>query len=97
MHQFDKLLVDKYRSGYPRYTALLSAHPSFHNFRRFTRVRMRLLLIKQDEISLLEEKLDLLDSKEDRPLFLASIRRDTNTDRLQVIQSLRTALVEYGE
>lgn len=53
---------------------------------------MHLLLMKQDEISILEEKLDLLDSKEDRPLFLGSIRRDINSDRLQVIQSLKTAL-----
>jgi hypothetical protein len=88
--------VDKHRPGYPRYCALLSSHPSFQNFRRFTRIRMRLLLLKQDEISVLEERLDSLDSSEDRGLFLGSMRQDSNPRRLQVIQSLNTALAEYG-
>ncbi|KAF3765712.1 hypothetical protein M406DRAFT_257392, partial [Cryphonectria parasitica EP155] len=89
--------VDKYRAGYPRYTALLSAHPSFYNFRRFTRVRMRLLLQKQDEITQLEDELDEIDEKEDRPLFLGALRADTNLERQRVLQSLRSALDEYDD
>lgn len=88
--------VERYRPGYPRFSALLSSHPSFRNFRRFTRIRMRLLLLKQDEVSVLEERLDELDSREDRVIFLGSIRRDVNPERQQTIQALKDALEEYG-
>jgi hypothetical protein len=57
---------------------------------------MRLLLLKQDEVTTLEQSLDLLDSQEDRPLFLGSIRRDTNASRKAIIQKLTVAIAEYG-
>ncbi|RWA07041.1 hypothetical protein EKO27_g8068 [Xylaria grammica] len=62
--------VDKFRPGYPRYAALLSTHSSFHNFRAFNRIRLRLLLAKQDEIAVLEQSLDDIDAAEQRDLFL---------------------------
>ncbi|KAK4205084.1 hypothetical protein QBC40DRAFT_325700 [Triangularia verruculosa] len=88
-------MLDRYRSGYPRYSALLSSHPSFQAFRRFTRLRMRLALIKQDEIARLEHKLDDLDSAESRSIFLGCIRRDQNEDRRRVLESIEKALSEY--
>ena len=90
------LEIEDYRPGYPQYTALLSSHPAFQNVRRFTRIRMRLLLLKQDEITMLEESLDRIDSQEDRPLFLGSARRDVNASRKDVVKKLTTALAEYG-
>jgi hypothetical protein len=57
---------------------------------------MRLLLLKQDEMSVLEERLDELDEKEDRELFLGSIRRDINSERRQLVQDLQGRLEEYG-
>lgn len=57
---------------------------------------MRLLLLKQDEMSVLEDRLDDLDAKEDRELFLGSIRRDTNSERSQLVQDLQGRLEEYG-
>jgi hypothetical protein len=57
---------------------------------------MRLLLLKQDEIIILEASLDSIDSQEDRQLFLGSARRDTNTARKDVVGKLTTALAEYG-
>lgn len=57
---------------------------------------MRLLLLKQDEITLLEAALDNSDNEETRPLFLGNARRDANPDRKQIIQKLTTALAEYG-
>lgn len=88
--------IEDYRPGYPQFTALLSSHPAFQNFRRFTRTRMRLLLLKQDEITILEESLDKIDSKEERELFLGCARRDNNSERQQIIRQLTTALAEYG-
>jgi hypothetical protein len=57
---------------------------------------MRLLLLKQDEITLLEESLDELDSKEDCAIFLTCSRRDTNAERQRILQQVGTALAEYG-
>ncbi|KAJ4387291.1 hypothetical protein N0V93_007880 [Gnomoniopsis smithogilvyi] len=91
------IIVDKYRSGYPRYTTLLSTHPSFHNFRRFTKIRMRLLLLQQDRITRLEDRLDLLDSQESQEIFLGCVRRDVNPDRLQVFEDLAGALKVYDD
>lgn len=88
--------VEEFRPGYPRYTALLSAHPSFHNFRRFTRTRLRLLLLKQDEIAVLEESLDKIDSAEECELFLGCRRRDANPARQEILRQLKLSLAEYG-
>ncbi|KAI1360145.1 hypothetical protein F5Y08DRAFT_55435 [Xylaria arbuscula] len=87
--------VDKFRPGYPRYAALLSTHPSFHNFRAFKRLWLRLLLAKQDEIAVLENRLDEIDAAEQRDLFLGCMRRDVNIDRQNVLQSIKLAVSEY--
>ncbi|KAF2232013.1 hypothetical protein EV356DRAFT_569100 [Viridothelium virens] len=87
--------IEDYRRGYPQYTRLLSLHPAFQNFRRFTRTRMRLLLLKQDEISSLEERLDLIDAGEVHDLFLGCSRLDSNAERQQTLDKLRVALAEY--
>ena len=91
------LAVESLRPGYPRYSALLGQHKAFQNFRRFTRVRMRLLLQKQDEMVVLEETLERIDSQEEKDLFLGCRRRDTNDSRKQVLGQLSSALHEYGK
>lgn len=90
-----KYKMEDYRPGYPRFTALLAAHPAFQNFRRFARVRMRLLLLKQDEISLLEESLDKIDAAETRDFHLGSSRHDSNAERKEVLKKLKVSLEEY--
>src|SRR4051812_24844527 len=57
-------LVESYRRGYPQFTALISTHRPFVLCRRFSRLRVRLLLLKQDKLSLLEQKLDEVDQEE---------------------------------
>ncbi|MCJ1238458.1 hypothetical protein MMC14_006447 [Varicellaria rhodocarpa] len=56
---------------------------------------MRLLLIKQDEISILEKQLDRTDVKESKELFLGNCRRDGNSERKQIVRRLETCLAEY--
>ncbi|KAL8696654.1 MAG: hypothetical protein Q9224_002684, partial [Gallowayella concinna] len=80
--------------GYPRFSALIGAHPAFNLSRRFTVARARLLLQKQDRVSVLEEKLQVVDREEQRLLFLGSLRRDTNTEREDLLSELDHALVE---
>ena len=57
---------------------------------------MRLLLLKQDEICMLEECLDRIDANEDCELFLGCSRRDDNAARQQTLQDLKKSLAEYG-
>lgn len=58
--------------------------------------RARLLLRKQDRVSVLEEKLQVLDREEQRLLFLGSLRRDVNTERESLLSELDRALADYG-
>lgn len=88
--------VDSLRLGYPRYSALLSTHPAFFVFRRFTRTRMRLLLQKQNEILSLLEALDKMDREEAVRLSLSYFLRDSNLARHQIVGKLTKALEEYG-
>lgn len=89
-------LVENYRPGYPRFAALTASHPAFRICRRFSSVRMRLLYAKQDEISVLEEKLNAIDNQEKNELFLGNVRRDNSLERKDVLSKLEHKLIEYG-
>jgi hypothetical protein len=60
-------------------------------------VRARLLLHKQDSVSLLEDRLRAIDETEPRVLFLGSMRRDRNPERIQALKELDVALADYGK
>ncbi|KAK3353716.1 hypothetical protein B0T25DRAFT_220279 [Lasiosphaeria hispida] len=87
--------IESYRQGYPRYTALLTANDSFFVFRKFSRARARLLLLKQDRISVLDKELDRIDLEEQCPLFLGKSRLDANADRAAVLAQLDASLADY--
>jgi hypothetical protein len=57
---------------------------------------MRMLLIKQDEISILEEELSKLDQDEPSEMFLGSSRQDMNQARKSVLSKLDKAFKLYG-
>lgn len=88
--------MEDYPKGYPRFSALLAAHESFHLLRRFSNARMRLLLLGQDRVTQLEQRLDEIDKSETSPIFLASSRRDRNEERRKVLDELKIALESYG-
>ncbi|KAI0538636.1 hypothetical protein GGR58DRAFT_467466 [Xylaria digitata] len=87
--------IEDYRAGYPQFCALMEAHEGFMIFRRFHRLRARMLLLKQDRISCLEAQLDQIDQDEQLPLFLAKSRGDTNSERKSVLSQIETALADY--
>ncbi|KAI1318414.1 hypothetical protein F5Y16DRAFT_134536 [Xylariaceae sp. FL0255] len=87
--------VEDYRAGYPRLCALMEAHEGFMVCRRFTRMRARLLLLKQDRISCLEEQLDKVDREEALPLFLGKSRGDPNIERLSILSRIDASLADY--
>lgn len=89
-------IVSEYRSGYPQFAALLDVHPAFQSFRRFSRTRLRLLLLKQDEIACLEVSLDSADAHEQSPLSLGCVRKDDNPERRMILEKLQVALAQYG-
>ena len=64
--------------------------------RRFTQIRARLLLLKQDRLSVLEEQLEYIDNSEDHPIFLGNARRDLNPARNQILADMEVELREYG-
>ena len=92
----DQSMVEDFRQGYPRFCALINAHPTLNVFRRFSKLRARIILRKQDMLSVLEQRLESLDSQETTALFLASNRLDGNSERQTVLDHIETALQEYG-
>ncbi|KAF2474455.1 uncharacterized protein BDR25DRAFT_216047, partial [Lindgomyces ingoldianus] len=80
---------------YKQCNTLLLRHPTFQNFCRFARMRMRLLLLKQDEISLLEESLDKIHADETRDFHLGSNRHDSNAERKEVLKKLKVSIEAY--
>lgn len=89
-------IVEEYREGYPRYTALLSAHKPYFVCRPFNKLRARLLLLKQDRLDILEKRLEEIDNQEPAPLFLGKSRFDRNEARKEVLAEIETCLEEYG-
>lgn len=89
--------VEDYRPGYPRFTALISAHRPFFLCRRFGKLRARLLLLKQDRLSMIEQRLEQVDQEEGRELFLGKSRRDRNPERIALLSEADTLLADYGE
>ncbi|KAK6831667.1 hypothetical protein RU639_002681 [Aspergillus parasiticus] len=87
--------IEYYRAGYPRYTALLSSHSPYFLSRSFNRLRARVLLLKQDRLSLLEQKLDKLDQEESCDLFLGRSRNDKNLERITTLAEIDSCLTDY--
>lgn len=90
------IVVEDQPAGYPQFAALLGLHPSFYVFRRFSTLRARILLYKQDKLTQLESKLEDVDREEPRVLFHGSARRDKNEARHSLLADIEAALETYG-
>jgi len=88
-------MIEDYRQGYPRFSALIGSHPAFAIFRRFMTLRARVLLYKQDELSILEENLNAIDGAEQSELFLGCKRLDSNPQRAQLVFEIEQKLSSY--
>ncbi|OSS51608.1 hypothetical protein B5807_03238 [Epicoccum nigrum] len=89
--------IEEYKSGYPQYTALLSAHNPWMICRRFDKLRARIVLLKQDKLSVLEQRLERIDQEETSLLFLGKSRCDRNEDRLSTLSEIEAALADYDQ
>lgn len=88
--------VEDYRPGYPRFTALIATHDLYFISRRFSKLRARLLLLKQDRLVVLERQLEEADQAEGCPLFLARRRSDVNPTREALLAEIESRLADYG-
>jgi hypothetical protein len=89
--------------GYPQLGALYNRSNDLSIYRRFGYLHARILLRKQDEIRILEEKLDLLENKlakRDPALFARQARRvEKDKDILEhdeLLDAIEQRLLEYG-
>jgi hypothetical protein len=87
--------VDEYKVGYPRFTAFISTYGPYFVCRRFDKLRARLLLLKQDKLTLLEEQLEILDDQEPCILFHAKSRSDRNIQRATILSDIEACLADY--
>ncbi|KIW19097.1 hypothetical protein PV08_03389 [Exophiala spinifera] len=87
--------IESYRRGYPRFSAVIAADDSFCLCRRFSNLRSRLLLLKQDKLSVLEKKINEVDEWEPRALFLGKSRCDVNQERLSLLAEADERLADY--
>jgi hypothetical protein len=87
--------VENYRPGYPRLTALISAHDPYL-CRRLDKPRAWLLLQKQDKLSMLEERLEQVDNEETRSIYLGKSRCDRDTERISPLSEIASCLADYG-
>ncbi|KAK0714197.1 caspase domain-containing protein [Lasiosphaeria miniovina] len=94
-HRGWSMQIEDYPAGYPRFSAVIASHDSFHLCRRFSNLRARLLLLKQDRLSLLEGRLEKIDQEEVTLLLLGSSRDDTNSERISVLAEIDAALADY--
>lgn len=98
------MTVDDHPCGYPQLAAFVNSDENFLIARKYGFLRSRVLLYRQDELSVLERdliKLDAYDKKE-REFALMSRKRDEETDKHPVysrkvlIQKIDDKLKEYG-
>jgi hypothetical protein len=95
-YMLNTALVEEYKSGYPRFASILSSYEPFFICRRFNRLRARLLLLKQDKLSILEQRLDQVDEQETSLLFLGKSRCDQNAERSSILLDIEASLADYG-
>ena len=88
--------VEDYPVGYPRFSAFLASHPSFHLYRRFFNPRIRLLLLKQDRLSVLKKQLEKLDREDRYLLSVGSIRIDCNKEKTAILADIREAIKDHS-
>ena len=93
-----KYIVEKYREGYPRFSALMSMSRQSQIFRQFRTLRLRMLLYKQDEVVELEEQLAQIEDKDtdNNDLHRGNWRLDRNKKRKSILKQLDKKLAVYG-
>ena len=101
----DRIVVEDHPEGYPQLTAFLNSDDDFLIARKYGFLRTRLLLYRQDELSVLEKGLLKLDNedKQNRKRALQSRKYDEETDdnsentRKALMVKIADKLKDYGK
>lgn len=96
--------VDAHPRGYPQLAAFVNSDENFLITRKYGYLRSRLLLYRQDELSVLEKDLIALDDDDEknRAIALQSRKLDEQTDkdpvfsRKVLMKKIDDKLGEYG-
>jgi hypothetical protein len=94
----DIFVVGRYPMGYPRLAAFQSSESSFSIYRSFDYLHSRVILNMQDEIRVLETKLEKLDDQDkiDNEARLTSGRK-AGPERSALLCTIGEKLVRYDE
>jgi len=91
--------VEDYVEGYPQLAAFLDSDEGFMIYRRFGWLQTRLLLDKQEELRLLEEKLQKLDMREKKLKASTPMTRDAPPKervlRKELLEKIELAFCSY--
>ncbi|KAI0154248.1 hypothetical protein GGR57DRAFT_467663 [Xylariaceae sp. FL1272] len=86
--------------GYPSYATLVASEDDFFILRRFARLNVRIALLLQDEIVMLEDELAAMDhinsKKSSEDIHNGSFRED-QPDRKALLGKIRLRLKDYNE
>ena len=93
--------MEDHPEGYPRLASYVNSDPNFTIYRRFGYLHNRVLLYRQDELCVLQERLEKLDDEdqEKEPKNLKSRERDekyNSTARRDLIFEIDAKLNVYG-
>lgn len=86
--------------GYPGYCSFIASENDFFMLRRFSSISVRIALSLQDQVVMLEEKLNKLDWKysrrEEEDINNGSFR-DDDDGRNALLEELRRAILKYSK
>jgi hypothetical protein len=89
--------------GYPQTAAFLDSDENFMLYRRFGYLQSRILLHKQDELRVLEERLDRLDREDNKDSETRRYLKSRDLDdkrrggtRKALLETIETKFKEYG-
>ena len=97
------VLDEEFPEGWPKLAAFINSADDLTMFRRFGRAHCRILLHLEAEITILERKLDLLDTHDaEAPAFNYRLRRSDrheswDQEQKNLLDELKMKLLEYGE
>jgi hypothetical protein len=94
------LVVEHHPIGYPRLASYINSDPNFAMYRRFGYLHNRVLLYRQDELCVLQERLETLDEEDEEadPKVLKCRERDDENSpkRKDLIAEIDVKMREYG-
>lgn len=92
----DSALVKDFPNGYPNLATFQNSSENFAIYRRFGYLQSRLLLDKQDELRVLEEKLDDFDKEHTLIGITRKLSEDEIAPRNALLAEVEGAFNSYG-